>query len=105
MREANADDGAEANEDPKTPELSVAGEDGAIPEQHQAEGDQPREPGEHDDPDNRGDDDRMDNDDYPMEEVDSFGSDDLAIPENPQELEEYIQRLLATARSQRDKEQ
>ena len=46
----------------------------------------------------------MDDDDYPVEEVDSFGSDDLAVPENPWELEEYRQRLLATARSQRDKE-
>jgi hypothetical protein len=88
-REANTDDGAEANEEPRTPEQPVVREDGAIPEQHQAEGDQPQEPGDHDDPDNRGIDDRMDDDDYPVEEVDSFGSDDLAISDNPRELEEY----------------
>jgi hypothetical protein len=39
----------------------------------------------------------MDDDDYPVEEVNSFEGDNLAIPENPRELEEYRDRLLATA--------
>ena len=46
----------------------------------------------------------MDDDDYPMEEVDSFEGDNFAIPENPQELEEYRDRLLATARSLKERE-
>lgn len=39
-----------------------------------------------------------------MEEDNSSGSDDLAIPDNPRELEECRQRLLATEKSQKLKE-
>ena len=39
-----------------------------------------------------------------MEEVDSFEADNLAVPENPRELEEYRDRLLAMAQSLREKE-
>ena len=39
-----------------------------------------------------------------MEEAERFGSDDLAVPDNPWELEEYRQLLLATAKSQKLKE-
>jgi hypothetical protein len=46
----------------------------------------------------------MDDDDYLIEEVDSFGPDNLAIPKNPWGLEEYRDQLLATARSLRERE-
>jgi hypothetical protein len=46
----------------------------------------------------------MDDDYYPMEEVDSFEADNLVVPENPRELEEFRNRLLATARSLKEKE-
>jgi hypothetical protein len=45
----------------------------------------------------------MNDDDYPVEEVDSFEGDNLVVPENPRELEEYRDRLLAMARSLKEK--
>jgi hypothetical protein len=46
----------------------------------------------------------MDDNDYPIEEVDSFEADNLVVLENPRELEEFWSRLLATARILKEKE-